>query len=315
MQPSGGEQFQRLLEEQATLILDGGLATALEALGYDLADPLWSARILLEDPEAIQRVHGDYLAAGADCIITSSYQASIQGFQARGLDEAKATELIQLSSELAVEARDSFWSVEENRAGRLRPLVAASVGPYGAALADGSEYSGDYGVTDDTLYEFHASRWRLLAGGPSDLIACETIPSAQEAAVLLQLLGESSEIRAWMSFSCRDGERIHDGSEIREVLERCDSTAALVAVGINCTAPEHVPSLIRNARAATTKPIVVYPNSGELFDARSKRWRESPSPVDWAIEAKRWRDLGASAVGGCCRVGCEEIAVIRASLV
>lgn len=300
--------------EQGAIVLDGGLATSLEARGRDLHDPLWSARLLIKAPEAIAEVHRDFLIAGADCIASASYQASMPGFAARGIDASGAGALLALSVRLATETRDAFWSASANRAGRLRPLVAASVGPYGAFLADGSEYTGDYAIGAAALREFHEARWRILAASGADLLACETIPSAEEAAVLLELVAEVPDIWAWVSFSCRDGLHLSDGSRLSDAARACDAAPRVAAVGINCTAPEHIGSLIAEARSATGKPVLVYPNSGERYDATAKRWLGSPSAVDLPEHAHGWVRDGASGVGGCCRVGPRVIAGIRQRL-
>lgn len=315
LQTSSENPIGKFLEHQGVMILDGGLATELEARGCNLDDELWSARMLLDGPDEILRVHLDYLAAGADCIITSTYQASLPGFRKRGLGEDRGIELLRRSVQLALEARDVFWGDPETRKGRLRPLIAASVGPYGAFLADGSEYTGDYGISDGDLRTFHQIRWAVLADSPVDLLACETIPSRQEAEVLLQLLRETRNGWAWLSFSCRDGLNLCDGSRLTDVARDCDTEPGVAAVGINCTSPEFIASLISEARRATDKPIVVYPNSGERYDAHRKAWVEVPSGIDWDAAALEWARLGASGIGGCCRIGPERIAALRRRLV
>ncbi|RLE22410.1 MAG: homocysteine S-methyltransferase [Acidobacteria bacterium] len=300
-----------IIEKQGRVILDGGLATALEERGHNLDDPLWSARLLIEKPESIHQVHVDYLKAGADCITTSSYQASLQGFSARGLDEADGHKLLRLSTTLAIEARDSFWSRPENRQGRLCPLVAASIGPYGAYLTDGSEYNGAYSIDDDSLYEFHRDRWQVLASSPADLLACETLPSLREARVLLQLLQETPGRWAWVSFSCRDGLHLSDGTPFVDAVQTCSTAPGVAAVGINCTAPQFISSLIEQARGATDLPVIVYPNSGEVYSPVSKRWHSASDTTAWIDDAARWHDLGASGIGGCCRVGPRTITELR----
>lgn len=312
--PGPPNPILQIVEEQGALILDGGLATALEARGCDLVDELWSAKILLEDPELIRAVHLDYLRAGADCITTASYQATLDGFRKRGLSDAAGRDLLRLSVRLALEAREAFWREESNRPGRVEPLVAASVGPYGAFLADGSEYTGHYGLSDADLLEFHRERWEVLAGEGPDLMACETIPSQQEAEVLLRLLEEIPGPWAWISFSCRDGKHLSDGGLLRDAVAACSSGTWVAAVGINCTAPEHVASLVEEARKGTDKPILVYPNSGEAYDPASKRWHATPSPSPWDAGPKAWVREGACGVGGCCRVGPGGIARIRRAL-
>ena len=197
--------IQPFLDFQDALILDGGLATELEARGCDLRDELWSARLLLEIPILIQEVHLDYYRAGADCGISASYQATIPALMARGLTEAEAIALLRLAVQLVIEARDQFWAEPANRKGRLRPIVAASVGPYGAALADGSEYTGDYDLDEAGLVDWHRQRWHILAGSGADILACETIPSHSETRALAKLMAETPEMPVWMSFSCKDG--------------------------------------------------------------------------------------------------------------
>ena len=303
------------LERQGVFILDGGLATALESRGHDLNDELWSAKVLLEAPDVIKQVNLDFLAAGADCIATATYQASLPGLKKRGLSDAEALEGIRQAVRLTVEVRDACWSEPSHREGRLRPLVAASVGPYGAFLADGSEYTGDYAIDDEELYEFHRTRWHLLAESDADLMACETIPSQREADVLLRLLRETPARWAWLSFSCRDASHLSDGSRLVDVARACDAELGVAAVGINCTSPELISDLIAEARKGTAKPIFVYPNSGETYDAASKTWSAGPLALDWGSVAAEWAGLGAAGIGGCCRVGAAVIVEIRRRLV
>jgi homocysteine S-methyltransferase len=314
LEPEIENPIARFITRQGFLLLDGGLATALEARGCDLDDDLWSAKILLEAPEVIRQVHRDFLVAGADCIATTTYQATIPGFRKRGLTERESVELFRQSVRLAVEARDEFWSEPGNRAGRLRPLVAASIGPYGAYLADGSEYTGDYHLGTDELYAFHRDRWGVLAQSEADLIACETIPSRSEAGVLLRLLGETPGRWAWISFSCRDGTHVSDGGDLSDAARDCDAEPRVAGVGINCTSPVLISSLIREARSGTDKPVIAYPNSGEGYDAATKSWLGAPAADDWGRMCLQWADGGASVVGGCCRVGPEQIALMRRAL-
>ncbi|MBI3649425.1 MAG: homocysteine S-methyltransferase [Acidobacteria bacterium] len=301
----------RFVERQGVLVLDGGLATTLEARGYDLRDDLWSAKILLEAPEAIRQVHLDFLAAGADCLITSTYQASLPGFRKRGLSDREGVELLRLSVRLAVEARDAFWRDADNHSGRLRPIVAASVGPYGAFLSDGSEYTGRYDIDDEALYAFHKERWDILCDSPAELLACETIPCRREAGVLMRLLQETPDRWAWMSFSCRNDVEISDGTKLIEVARDCDTQPRVAAVGINCTPPQYIAALVRTAHAGTQKPIMVYPNAGETYDAERMTWEAAPLSTDWRTLSSQWAKLGAVAIGGCCRVNPQEIAAIR----
>lgn len=302
------------LERQGVLLLDGGLATELEARGCDLNDPLWSAKALIEAPELVRQAHVDYLEAGADCVISASYQATIEGFVGRGRSEDQAVELLLRSVRLACQARDDFASAPAARE-RLRPLVAASIGPYGAARADGSEYTGDYDLDEAGLVAFHRRRWDVLSGSGADLLACETVPSRTEGRALARLLRDTPNVLCWFSFSCRDGIHLADGSELAAAAAELSAFPQVLAVGVNCTAPRFVPSLIRELRRVTDKRIVVYPNSGDRYEAARKVWLASGEAIDFAQASQEWHDLGATLVGGCCGTGPLQIRQIRERLV
>lgn len=303
--------LQQALAERPLFVLDGALATELERRGANLQDPLWSAKLLIEQPDMIRQVHLDYYLAGADVATTASYQATFEAFGRRGLSHDQAADLMRRSVALACEARDLFWSDPAHRVGRRRPLVAASVGPYGAMLADGSEYRGYQGVSLDALVAFHRPRLQVLAHAGADLLACETIPCLEEALALAQLLPEFPGVQAWISFSCRDGERNSQGEPLADCVAALDGVAQVAAVGVNCTAPEFIPSLVAIAHAHTTKPIVVYPNSGEHYDAVGKVWQGEGRAHDFAAQAMRWHARGARLIGGCCRTGPEDIRALK----
>lgn len=301
-----------ILRNYPLIVLDGALATELERRGCDLRDPLWSAKVLLEAPELIRQVHLDYLLAGADGVITASYQASVEGFTRRGLAPSEALALIRRSVYLAREARDAFWADPAHRVGRPRPFVAASVGPYGAILADGSEYRGDYGLDEAALIEFHRPRLAaLLAAGP-DILACETLPCLLEAQALARLLAEFPEASTWISFSARDGAHTCHGERLTDCAVVLDACPQVVAIGVNCTAPQYIPALINAIRAATNKPIVVYPNSGEVYDTTHHRWQGIGTVAAFAEQAREWAAHGARIIGGCCRTGPEHIRALVA---
>jgi homocysteine S-methyltransferase len=308
------EGLQGVWQQEKLLILDGGLATELESRGFDLNDALWSARLLLDAPQAIYQLHTDYLAAGADCIISATYQATLPGFSRRGLSEAEASDLLRQAVSLALAARDAFWVDPGNRHGRIRPLVAASVGPYGAYLADGSEYTGRYDLDEEGLLAFHRRRWSILSESGADLLACETIPSFAEARALARLLVERAGPPAWFSFSCRDGLHINDGTPLAECAAWLADWEQVLAVGVNCTAPRFIPNLIAAIRQVTDKPVVVYPNSGEQYDAASHRWHGASEPEEFATAALKWYAAGATLIGGCCRTGPQHISQIRERL-
>ena len=294
------------------VILDGGLATELEARGCNISGALWSARVLREQPDAIEQLHYDYYAAGASVAITASYQASYEGFASIGIDAEETTRLLRRSVELARSARDRFRR-DHPRDGR-ELLVAASVGPYGAISHDGAEYRGDYGMTVDALVEFHERRFEVLSAAGADLLACETIPVLVEARAYAALLARYPRAQAWLSFTSPDGIHTSHGEPLMECAQLADRVASVIAVGVNCVKPEVVAGAILALKAGTGKPIVVYPNSGERWSAGDESWQGAPGQDGLAALAPEWIRAGARLLGGCCRVGPAQIAELAAAL-
>lgn len=311
------DPLQPFLAEQGVVILDGALATELERRGADLRDELWSARLLIEDPEMVGQLHFDYFLAGADVAVSASYQASFEGFARRGLNREESEDLLQSSVRIARQARDRFWMELQDsgeRAGRRRPLVAASVGSFGAYLADGSEYRGNYGISNRELKAWHRPRLEALLKGEPDLLACETIPCFQEGEVLVELLDEYRDTPAWLSFSCRNGEEVCGGEDFGSCAELAGSCPTVVAVGLNCTAPRFAEPLLQKAREKTDKPLVCYPNSGELWESATHSWATGNEPVQLTELADSWKAAGAGLIGGCCRTSPGDIQALRATL-
>ncbi len=300
-----------LLAARPVVVIDGGLATELEAAGHALADHLWSARLLADDPESIVAAHLAYFRAGARVAITASYQATFEGFAARGIGRAEAEMLFRRSVALAAEARARYLA-ESAPADPGPLLVAGSIGPYGAYLADGSEYRGRYGLDRRALRDFHRDRLRAVWEAGPDLLACETIPDLVEAGALADLVEEAGAV-GWLALSCVDGGHLRDGSPVEAAARVADATPGFVAVGVNCTAPQHVEELVRRVAGVTAKPIVVYPNSGEGWDAAAGRWQPATGPDVDATGARSWVAAGARLVGGCCRVGPARIADLAAA--
>ncbi len=286
------------------LVLDGGLATQLEAQGNDLADPLWSARLLAERPGEIVRAHLAFYRAGARVATTASYQAAVAGFARRGIGQADALDLIRSSVALASAAREAYRRECLPRdPGPL--LVAASIGPFGAFLADGGEYRGRYGLGVDELVEFHRQRFEVLAGTDADLLACETIPEVEEVAALVRLFEETAGAVGWLSVTCADGAHLRSGAPLEAALGLVEGCPGIVAVGVNCTAPGHIDALLARARGATSKPLLVYPNSGEGWGCggpnlgrrvgRIRRSGGSGRPCRWG---RRWTRCPSVGCGG-----------------
>ncbi|KOM36074.1 hypothetical protein LR48_Vigan02g222400 [Vigna angularis] len=309
--------FRDFLDEcGGSAVIDGGFATELERHGADLNDQLWSAKCLVSSSShLVRRVHLDYLEAGANIILTASYQATIKGFEAKGFSREEGVTMLRRSVEIAREAREIYHDrctkdssdFMRNERYRKRPiLIAASVGSYGAYLADGSEYVGDYGdsVTVQTLKDFHRGRVKILVDAGADLIAFETIPNKLEAQAYAELLDEEGiETPAWFSFSCKDESNVVSGDSIFECASVADSCRQVVAVGVNCTAPRFIHGLISSIKKATSKPVLVYPNSGETYISESNQWVKSSESAkdDFVPYIGKWRDAGASLFGGCCR--------------
>lgn len=306
--------FDDFLRSQGFVLLDGGLASELERAGHDLNDPLWSARVLLDDPSAVEAAHAAYLNAGADCIITATYQATFEGLAARGVGRAAAERIMLGAVDLAVRARDRFQERAGNPATRMRPLVAASIGPFGAFLADGSEYHGNYGIGTTALADFHRGRLRLLAASHADILACETIPSFAEARVLAGLVEDATDKPAWFTFTCWAEARLSDGTPIDEVAAWAGETACVHAVGVNCTPARLIAPVVRALAAGQSGPVVAYPNGGGEWDAATKTWGRAGTEPDWGEAGRSWVAAGAAVVGGCCRVGPAAIRAMRTAL-
>jgi homocysteine S-methyltransferase len=291
------------------VILDGGLSNVLASRGHDLSDELWTARLLRDAPEEIAAVHRAYYLAGAEVATTASYQASVPGFERAGMSRTEAETLIRSSVTLARTVRDELAG--DGLVGdRRQRLVAASVGPYGAVLADGSEYTGRYGLSRDRLREFHLPRLELLAAAEPDLLAVETIPDLDEAEVLVSLVEELG-IPAWLSYSV-DGDRTRAGQRLEDAFAVARDVDSLVAVGVNCCDPGDVLPALQTAADASGRPGVAYPNSGQVWDSRARSWAGSSS-YDVTL-AGSWVAAGATYVGGCCQVGPPAIAALADAL-
>jgi homocysteine S-methyltransferase len=282
------------------VVLDGGLATQLEAKGHELNTELWSARLLRDDPGAIVQAHLAYFAAGAQVAITASYQASIGGFARAGLARAEAEQLIKRSVRLAEQARASCEDDQDR-------WIAGSIGPYGAALADGSEYRGDYDLSVAQLREWHRPRIELLVEAGVDILALETIPCLDEVEALLAEIDGSGQ-PCWLSITC-SGDRSRAGEPAAEAFSLARSADEIIAVGVNCIEPADAYPLVRIASESSGKPVVVYPNSGERWNASTRTWL-GPATFH-ADDVEEWIDAGARLVGGCCRVDPTKIKAVR----
>lgn len=310
------DEYRDLLDQRGTLIIDGALATELEARGLDLSHPLWSGKTLKEHPEAIRRIHYDYFAAGADIAITASYQASVEGFlQHLQLHEEEAEGLVKTSVLLAQEARDDAY--DDGIPADRQLLVAGSVGPYGAYLADGSEYRGDYKISRGKLESFHRPRIRALIDAGVDLLALETMPNFDEIKVILDLLAvEFPAALSWVSCTIKDATHLSDGTCFHDVLAAVSQhSERVVAFGINCVRPDLVSECLRHLKSLSNIPLLCYPNSGEIYTSSTHCWSDRPVGAPPALEhISEWRSAGANLIGGCCRTTPKDIRHLASAL-
>ncbi len=301
-----------LLKETPCLVLDGALATELEARGCQIADSLWSASVLINNPESISQLHFDYFQAGANIAITASYQATLPGLVNYGVSEIEARDLIVRSATLAIEARHRYQQYQTDP----RPLlVAGSIGPYGAWLADGSEYTGNYQCSTSQFMDFHRPRLEALLDAGVDLLACETLPNAKEIAALATLIRHYPSAQAWFCFTLKDDTHLSDGTPLKEVVTLLQDHPHIVAMGINCIALEKTTRALQYLQTLTDLPLIVYPNSGESYDANSKQWHANGKTCQSLTDyLNPWLASGVKIVGGCCRTTPDDIKALSQAL-
>ena len=297
------DKLTKLLNKEKFVIVDGAMATELEARGCNINDELWSAKILSENPALIEQVHYDYFASGADIGISASYQASIPGFMNKGFTKREGEKLIMDSMEILLNAVKRY---QKDYPERNCLIAAAAVGPYGAYLADGSEYRGDYTADKAIIEAFHRERMELLASAGAEIFACETLPCLWEAEVILKI-AEDLDVPCWVSFSCKDGNQISDGTPIEECARFMNGKELVKAVGVNCTHPRFISELIKNIKNSCDQPVIVYPNKGEEYDPLKKVWVGAGDIKSFRDYAEQWYEDGARLIGGCCRTTPEDI--------
>jgi homocysteine S-methyltransferase len=291
--------FAPWLSAGRTVILDGGLGTELERRGHHDLGRLWSSALVEANPSALRGVHRDFLEAGADVIATATYQAAMPTLLECGHSRQNSTLILQEAVRLAIEERDAHAPAA---------LVAASIGPFGAHLADGSEYSGDYTMTAGDLHTFQADRWHILADSAADIIACETMPSLADVRAVVRLLHETPKRWAWISLMCRDATHLADGTPLSEVFARLNDVPNLAAVGANCIPPSLAPEIIDTFRAATTLPLMIYPNASNAWNLNEL------SADEFAMQSASWTTHGARIIGGCCKTTPEHVRALRAEV-
>lgn len=312
------------MSSRSVKILDGGFSGQLSrhVTAKIDGDPLWTARFLMLNPDAVQATHLDFLRAGAGIIETNTYQASVPGLMKHlDLSERASLDLITSAVSLAKAAVKDYLEESGEKESLDKPLVAGACGPYGAYLHDSSEYSGFYGktISQKELMDWHRPRIRTLLDAGVDLLALETIPCVEEAEALVELVREFPGARAWLSLSCRDDRYMADNSKFQEVAVRCyrASPSQIVAVGVNCIDPKYVSSLLKGINEGSSAddfiPLVVYPNRGGSYSPTSG-WKAVPDDHVLALPIPEWIDMGVRYIGGCCKIFAEDITAIRSEV-
>lgn len=312
-------RLKDLLESQPVLILDGALGTELESRGYPVSGSLWSAQVLLEAPRLIEDIHLDYLRAGANLLTTASYQATLPGLMAYGLEESEAEQVIKKTVTLAQSARDRYWQElePEEKEITLYPLIGGDVGPYAAYLANASEYTGDYGQVSLTeLKDFHRSRLTLLQETACDFLILETIPNRLEVKALVELLAqEFPGTEALISVPTLNGQTMSDGTPLGDIAELIEGSAQVLALGINCSLPQYYPEALTALSKTTHKPLLAYPNSGEVYDTNQEDWQPGPDQDKTLFDYYQvWKNHSLKIIGGCCRTRPQDIARLAEGL-
>jgi len=297
--------FAPWLHAGRTLILDGGLGTELERRGHHNLGRLWSSALVETNPAALRGVHHDFLEAGADVIATATYQAAIPTLIECGHDEQSAAHLLRDAVQLAIDERD---------ASAPTALVAASIGPFGAHLADGSEYTGAYTHSEDELHAFQVERWHILADSAADILACETIPSISDVRAFARLLRETPDRWAWISLMCRDATHLADGTSLSEVFALLNDIPNLIAVGANCIPPAIAPAVMDTFRSSTSLPLMVYPNASNAWKMEMGRPLDELTVTEFAAESKLWQSHDAQIIGGCCKTTPEHVRALKTAL-
>ena len=289
------------------VVSDGAMATELEKRGVATNSALWSATAMLDHPDAIQAVHQSYLDAGAKIMTTNTYQANVPAFEQAGIAAAQARQLIQQAVTIAHTARDASHVTDA--------VIAGSIGPYGAYLADGSEYTGAYQLTPSAYQDFHRERLALIMAAGVDVLALETMPRLDEVLALVQLITTTwTQQPYWVSFSIKDPQTLCDGTSLAVAAKWVAAQPNVVAVGVNCTTLENIAPALTTLKAAVAVPLIVYPNSGDQYDPVTKTWQETHLSHQFASFVPQWLAAGARIIGGCCRTTPKDIATVARAL-
>ena len=289
-----------------TVVLDGAMSTPLERLGADTNNDLWTAKALIDNEELVYEVHKMYFEAGADLIITDTYQANVQAFEKVGYSEKEARNLIKKAVKIAQKARDDY----ENRTGKHN-YIAGTIGPYGAYLANGSEYRGDYELSTKEYQQVHLPRIEELVNAEVDILAIETQPKLDEVLAILELLKEKyPQQKVYVSYTLSDDDTISDGTPLPRAIHALEDYSQVIAVGINCVKLELVEPALKNMKEITDKHLIVYPNSSAVYDPKSKTWSQPKTSATFEELIPNWYEAGARIIGGCCTTGPKEIKAV-----
>jgi len=287
-------------------------------------DDLWVSSCLRTEQGRLElkRAHLDYLRAGADIIKTASYQISVPLLK-RSLPEITEEKCLDLMRESVHIARSACREYRQSITPQSDPKVAASVGPYGACCADRSEYTGSYAnsMTEADFIEWHRPRLTALLEAGADYLAFETFPSLMEAQAVLKWLQENSpQAKAWVSFSCKDGNHLCHGEAFAGAVSQlwAMNVGSLVAVGMNCTHRDNITPLLKSLKEANLShiPLVIYPNGGEDYSEPGTTASTAGRTKTLAQLALEWVDIHDNifGLGGCCDYHPEDIALLHRAL-
>lgn len=277
------------MSDERVLILDGGLSTALEESGYDVSGPMWTGELLLSNPDAITAAHRSFVEAGADILITGSYQISFEGGRSVGWSDDDVERALRNSTAAA------------RLAANEDTIVAASIGPFGAHLNDGSEFRGNYGASARAIREFHDRRLDIVLDTEPDMLAIETMPDLDEVRIIMELVeSKSPEIDFWVSFTVREAGTLSGGATFADACAVVERESSAIAIGINCSPLSVITQTL--VSVDTDLPFVVYPNAGQSWDSESMSWAGKPEFAT-SVNVEEWVSAGARIVGGCCGYG------------
>ena len=285
-------------------LLDGSMSFPMEQLGYNLKNKLWTGKALINNPDLIKDIHKGYIDAGADFISTSTYQISFDRLKNMGYQSEEIKKIFQKSVDIVKDA------IEESKLKKEIKIVG-SFGPYASYDPEASEYIGEYDSTDIEIKKFHLNNIRIIEETDLDIILYETIPCLREIKILSEALSHSTK-EIWISITCNEEMEFRDGSSFKDACEIISKIEKITTMGINCFSPLLVKKAIDLLKKYSNKKILIYPNSGEIYNPKERFWTGNNEFNNSMI--KNWLSLYPDIIGGCCRIGYDDIKKMRVEI-